>query len=85
MDKNLDIKEQEKQEIIDQIFSLINQIDNMSKIISKNSTKIELNSSSKSEKSEEEWVKWSWTEFEIIWNNKEFKATIGETAKIKTE
>jgi hypothetical protein len=70
MDKNLDIKEQDKQEIIDQIFSLVNQIDNISKIISKNSTKTEPNNSSKSE---EKWVKWSWTEFEIIWNNKEFK------------
>jgi hypothetical protein len=72
MDKNLDIKEQDKQKIIDQIFSLVNQIDNMSKIISKNSSKSESNSSNKSEE-EEEWVKWSWTEFEIIWENKKFK------------
>jgi len=70
MDKNLGIKEQNKQEIIDQIFSLVNQINNISKIISKNSTKTESNNSNKSE---EEYVKWSWTEFEITWNNKEFK------------
>jgi len=57
MDKNLGIKEQNKQEIIDQIFSLVNQINNISKIISKSSTKTESNNSNRSK---EEQLKWSW-------------------------
>lgn len=70
MDEKLNITEQDKQQIIDQLFSLINQIDDMSKIISKSSGKTESNNSNESEK---EWIKWQWTEFEIAWKNKEFK------------
>jgi hypothetical protein len=70
MDEKPNIKEQDKQQIIDQLFSLINQIDDISKTISKSSNKTEPNNSNELEK---EWIKWSWTEFEIAWKNKEFK------------
>jgi hypothetical protein len=71
MDKKLNITEQDKQQIIDQLSSLINQINDISKIISENSTKTESNDLNKLE--EEGWIKWQWTEFKITWKNKEFK------------
>lgn len=73
MDKKLDTKKQNKQEIIDQFSSFIDQINNISKIISKNSTKIDKTESNDLNKSEEEWIKWSWIEFKIEWKNKKFK------------
>jgi DNA polymerase III delta prime subunit len=70
MNEKLNITEQNKQQFIDQLTSLINQINNISKIISKNSNKTESNNSNGPE---EEWTKWQWTEFEIIWKDKKFK------------
>jgi hypothetical protein len=46
-------------------------MNNISKIISENSTKTESNDLNKLE--EEGWTRWLWTEFEITWKNKEFK------------
>lgn len=67
MNKKLNITELNKQQFIDQLASLINQINNMSKIISENSNKTESDNLNDLDK---KWTKWQWTEFEIIW--KEF-------------
>jgi hypothetical protein len=72
MDKKLNITEQDKQQFINQLTSLINQINNISKIISENSNKTESINSNDPEENEK-WIKWQWTEFEIIWKDKKFK------------
>lgn len=74
MKKEPNTKNQEKEQFTKQLLSLINQINDISEIISKNSTKTENNP-------EEEWTKWQWIEFEITWKNKSFKGYYWQNSK----